>query len=223
MLYKFGYGEPLALTNYVWYIEGTKEKTLVDAGGSGDFFSKVRGVPVEYIQTLDAGLSKLGVSCSDIDLIILTHLHHDHVAQASRFSKARFLIQKEELQFAYKPHPVLASAYVQEFFKGLNFEVVDGDVKICDEISVIKTPGHSPAGQSVLIKTTQGIAIISGLCTTRENFKPPLPLPSGMSVIPPTTHMNVMDAYDSLVRIKQIADIVVPLHDSEYPQEKSIP
>ena len=211
--YRLNLGQPLALVNYVWYIEGTKEKILVDAGGSPDFFRKI-GIPLEEIQTLDSGLKKVGVEFGDIDLIILTHLHHDHVAQASQFQKAKFLVQKDEFEFSQRPHPAVASSYVHDFFDGLDFVILDGDAKISDGISVIKTPGHSKGGQSVGIQTGQGLVIISGLCTIRENFEPPISLARTYSVIVPTIHIDVLEAYDNLIRLKQLADKVLPLHDS---------
>lgn len=221
MTYRLNFGQQVNLVAYVWYIEGTKESILVEASGGIDYMTKVHGVPVQEIQTLDSGLSKLGLSFGDIDLVILTHLHFDHVAQAWRFPNARFLIQRSELEFAQNPHPSVTWAYCKEFFDGLNFEVINGDTKICEEVSVISSPGHTPGGQSVTIKTAQGIAIISGLCTIRDNFEPPslVTLP----VITPGIHTNALDAYDSVLRIKQMADIVVPLHDSEYLQKSSIP
>lgn len=222
MTYGLNFGRQLTMIDYVWYIEGAREKILVDGGGDVDYMSKQRGVqPVEEIQTLDSGLSKLGLSFGDIELVILTHLHWDHVAQASRFPNARFLIQRSELEFAQNPHPSVALSYRKEFFDGLNFEVIDGDAKISEEVSVISTPGHSPGGQSVTIKTAQGIAIIAGLCTIRDNFEPPslVTLP----VVIPGINTNALDAYDSVLRIKQMADIVVPLHDSESGQRSSIP
>ena len=215
--------EQLNTVNYVWYIEGTVRKVLVDAGGNIDYMTNVRGVPSEEIQTLDSGLSKLGLSFDDIDLIILTHLHHDHVAQARRFPKARFLVQKDELEFAQNPHPLCAGLYNREFFDRLNLEVIDGDAKISGGVSVIKTPGHTPGGQSICIKTGQGVAIVSGLCTIRENFEPPASLNITMPVIAPALHTNLFDAYDSVLRIKETADIIVTLHDPEYLQKSSIP
>ena len=214
--YLLNMGQPLALVNYVWYIEGPKERILIDAGGSAEYFRRF-GISVKEIQTLDSGLNRVGMSFSDIDLIILTHLHPDHIAQASRFPRAKFLIQKDELEFGRNPHPAFAPAYVKEFFERLNFVTVDGDTKIYDGLSVVKTPGHSPGGQSVCVETVKGTIIISGLCTIRENFEPPSPisyLMTVMSVIVPTIHINVLDAYDSLIKIKGIADIVLPLHDS---------
>ncbi len=212
-------GQQTTTVQYVWYIEGTKETILVDAGSNSEYAARL-GYQYKEIQTLDSGLDKLGLSLGDIDLVILTHLHYDHVAQASQFPKARFLVQRDELEFARSPHPVFALAYPKAFFDGLNFEVIDGDTRVCDEVSVLKTPGHTPGGQSVSIKTAQGIAIISGLCTIRENFEP---INKTTPVITPGIHTNPLDAYDSLLRIKEMADIVVPLHDPEYLQTAGVP
>ena len=213
------FGQQINTGQYVWYIQGTKETILVDAGSSSEYATKL-GYQYKEIQTLDSGLSKLGLSPGDIDLVIFTHLHYDHMAQASRLPRARFLVQRDELEFAQNPHPVFAIAYPKAFFAGLNFEVIDGDTRVCDEVSVLKTPGHTPGGQSVSIKTAQGIAIISGLCTIRENFEP---IDKTTPVIAPGIHTNPLDAYDSVLRIKEMADIVVSLHDPEYLQKTSIP
>lgn len=221
MTYLTNFNQQGIRAEYVWYIEGTREKILVDAGDNADFHARYVGTRPTEIQTLDQGLDKLGISFSDIDLIILTHLHFDHVAQASRFPKARVLIQRDELQFAQNPHPAAAWPYCKEFFDGLNFEVVRGDTKISDEVSVISTPGHTPGGQSVAIKTAQGLAIIAGLCTVRDNFEPP-PRET-LPVIAPGIHTNALEAYDSILRIKETADIVISLHDSEFVRRNSIP
>lgn len=223
MTYRMNFGQTISSIGYVWYIEGLKERILVDAGASAHYLSVVRGMPAQEIQTVDTGLRKMGLSFNDIDLVILTHLHNDHVAEARRFPRAKFLVQKSELEFAQRPHPSVAPSYNREFFEGIDFEVVNGDTKICEEISALFTPGHSPGGQSVSVKTAQGITIITGLCTIRENFNPPSPIEKSMPVITPGMHINVLDAYDSVVRIKEAADIIVPNHDPEFQQKSSIP
>jgi glyoxylase-like metal-dependent hydrolase (beta-lactamase superfamily II) len=223
MTYRFNFGEVITLIGYTWYVEGVREKILVDGGGSVEYLSKVRGIPAREIQPLDSGLSKLGISFDDIDLIIATQLHHDHIAQASRFPKAKVLVQRAELEFARKAHPLFASLYVREFFDRLNFEVIDGDAEISEGISLLSTPGHSPGGQSVSIKTAQGTAVIAGLCTISENFEPPSPIKEIMPVIAPGIHADALKAYDSLLRIKGIADIVIPLHEPEFRHKDSIP
>jgi glyoxylase-like metal-dependent hydrolase (beta-lactamase superfamily II) len=221
--YRLNFGVPFKQIVYIWFIEGPKEKILVDAGVSADYFITKRGLPARDIQSLDEGLRKIGLKKSDIDLVILTQLHHDHVAQASEFTKARFLIQKAELEFALNPHPTVAMQYPREFFENLNFEVIEGDESICDKVSVISTPGHTPGGQSVAVKTAKGTAIISGLCSTRENFEPPEPFNQTMSVFPYGVFVDLFKMYDNLLKIKRSADIVIPNHDQEYINGVKIP
>jgi N-acyl homoserine lactone hydrolase len=223
MTYRLNFGQPISSISYVWYIKGLKEKILVDAGASAEYFLTVRGMPAKKIQTLDSGLQKQGVGFDDIDLIILTHLHHDHVAEALRFPKAKFLVQKIELEFAQKPHPSVAAQYNRKFLEGINFEVISGDTKICDEISALYTPGHTPGGQSVSVKTTKGTAVITGLCTIRENYSPPPELEKNAPVITPGMHTNALEAYDSVIRIKEMADIIIPIHEAEFQQKSCIP
>jgi len=223
MTYRMNFGQTISNIGYAWYIEGLKEKVLIDAGVSVYYLTTVRGMQAREIQTVGSGLAKLGLSYADIDLIIFTHLHHDHVAEAKRFPKARFLVQKEELEFANKPHPSYAPSYHKEFFGGLNFEVLNGDTRICEELSVLFTPGHSPGGQSVSVKTAKGTAIIAALCTIRENFDPPAPIRESMPVITPGMHTNALEAYDSVLRIKEMADIVIPAHEPEFQSKSSIP
>lgn len=223
MTYRMNFGQTLRSIGYVWYIEGLKKKILIDAGASVYYLSVVRGMPAQEIQTLDSGLAKLGMSFADIDLIILTHLHHDHVAEAKRFPRATFLVQRRELEFAQNPHPSVAPMYNKEFFGDLHFEVLAGDTRICEEISVLFTPGHTPGGQSVSVKTAKGTVIITGLCSIRENFDPPFPMGKTMPVITPGMHTNAIEAYDSAVRIKEMADMIIPVHEPEFQQRDSIP
>ena len=221
--YRLNFGQTAMMVTYVWYIEGPKDKILIDAGVSTEYLSKNRGIPATDIQSLDSGLQKIGLAPDDIDLVIITHLHSDHVAQASKFTKARFLIQRDELEFALNPHPIVAGQYPSEFFKGLNFEIISGDAKICDEVSVLSTPGHTKGGQSVSVNTAQGSAIISGLCTCSENFDPPEPFRNTMPVYPFGIFINLLDMYDSLLRIKNTADLVIPNHDPKYLEQNHIP
>lgn len=223
LTYRLGFGEPFKQVVYAWYIEGPKEKMIVDTGISAEYLIQKRGFPARNIQSLESGLNSVGLSPDDIDLVILTHLHSDHVGQGCKFTKAKFIVQKDELEFAQNPHPTVAMQYLGELFDGLNFEVVEGDTPVCDEVSVISTPGHTPGGQSVTVKTAEGTAIISGLCTIRENFDPPGPFSKTMPVYPIGLFVDLFKMYDNLLKIKNAADIIIPNHDPEYVQRSHIP
>jgi hypothetical protein len=73
------------------------------------------------------------------------------------------------------------------------------------------------------VKTTKGTAVITGLCTIRENYSPPPELEKNAPVITPGMHTNALEAYDSVIRIKEMADIIIPIHEAEFQQKSCIP
>jgi len=222
MTYMANLGQPVCLVGYIWYVEDTK-KILVDSGGTVEQLTK-NGLPAYELQTLDSGLKKLGITVNDIDLIIQTHLHLDHVALASRFPNAHVIVQKRELDFARNPHPIWEGLYDRKLFENLNFEVIDGDLRISEDINILFTPGHSPGGQSVSVKTETGTAVITGLCSILDNYNPS-PLPDGKTIaaLAPTIHSDLFQAYDSIARIKELADMILPIHDPTFLSKESIP
>ena len=78
------------------------------------------------------------------------------------------------------------------------------------------TPGHSPAGQSVIVQTAEGPHVIVGMCTIAENFFPPEEvLKKGTyTVIPTGMHIDPIVCYDSMLAIKAIPEArILPFHD----------
>jgi len=221
--YRMNFGQLVDTAHYVWYIEGSEPKVVVDAGVTAEM-NLERGRTVEKnVQSLEEGFNKLGLKLGDISTVILTHLHWDHVALASEFPAARFVVQKAELDFASNPHPY-AKEFEKKLFEGLEFEVVEGDKEIIEGVKVMLTPGHTPGGQSVAVRTPKGTAIIAGLCSISENFYPPESANTrGLPIVPPGIHLDVLQAYDSILRIKQTADIIVPLHTTNFIGKDRIP
>jgi N-acyl homoserine lactone hydrolase len=224
MTYKMGFGQSLSIVSYIWYLESEeiKRNILVDAGSSAARYRQ-RGFEAQEIQSVEDGLNKVGLGLSDIDMIIVTHLHHDHIECAKEFDKAEFVVQKMELESALNPHPALADPYIKELFEGLRFETANGDTYIEEGIELLLTPGHTLGGQSVAIETKKGKAIITGLCCVNENFNPPPEVRDRLTVIPCGIHGDALKAYDSLLRISKAADIVIPLHEATFIDVDKIP
>ena len=76
----------------------------------------------------------------------------------------------------------------------------------------------------MLINTRKGTAIITGLCCTMDNFELPVELKDkGYEVITLGLHINAEEAYNSLLKIKKMADIIVPLYDPTARKKDTIP
>jgi len=224
MTYFFGDLERIDSAIVFWYIEGGDKVVLVDTGISEPELKKYSfGMPYEELQSFEEALSKFGLKPDDIDIIIQTHLHFDHCANTRKCRNAKVYVQLEELKFAYSPHALFAGSYPLEFLKDIDFRTVEGDREILPGIRVVLTPGHTPGCQSVLIETEKGVSAISGFCSIRENFFPPERIRGRWPVMAPGVSVNSLQAFDSALKLKSMADIIIPSHDIEMACKEELP
>ena len=213
--YRWNIGKKVKSACYVWYLEGSDPVTLVDAGAQGEHFNPE--FPMTTRVSFEEGLDSLGLRAEDVGTIIVTHLHFDHVALADRYPNAEFVVQKRELEFARNPHVFNAVDYNKKYFEGLKFKVVDGDAEPAPGITLLLTPGHSPGGQSVQVETRGGKAIITGFCSQMSTFtQTEFMKERGLEVAACGLHTDCREAYDSALRVKELADIIIPLHDPAF-------
>ena len=216
-------------TVYVWYIEGPKQNVVVDAGMTADMLKKAN-VPglspgAIHIQTLEEGLGKYGLEPKDIDLVIMTHLHVDHIPLAPKYTRAKFLVQQVELDYHRNPPPppVDPRPCPKEFLDNLKWEVVNGDYTVEDGLRVMLTPGHTPGGQSVMVDTTAGPAIVDALCTTDLNWNVPENLAGKMMLLCPGLNTSAFQAYESMMRMKSMNATILPGHEPRFSWINSFP
>ena len=125
MTYLTNFGKTLTAACYVWLINGTGHRVLVDAGSTAEKLVQREKRPEQAhaIQSIEEGLAEFGLTPEMIDIVILTHLHWDHVQLAKRYENAVFLVQESELFFARDPHPIFAGFYQKSLFDSLNFQI----------------------------------------------------------------------------------------------------
>jgi N-acyl homoserine lactone hydrolase len=228
MTYQFDYGKPYVIPIYCWYLEGSDKKILVDTGEMGPLQSKEREEAIGgKIHTFEEGLKQWNLKPEDIDIVIHTHLHNDHCENDYKCVNATFYIHEEELERIHNQHPLdfrYMEDCIMDIEKNGQITVVTGDREIVPGIEVIHTPAHSDGGLTVLINTSQGKAAITGFCVIMENFFPPIQITAlEMEVIPPGTHVNAYDAYDIVLKVKNMADILLPLHEPKFASVDTIP
>jgi len=221
--YRMNYGQKIRVPTLMWYLEGGDQRILVDSGASLEFAEQIMGVEAEGIMTFEEALDHVGVTPDDIDMVIQTHLHRDHCVHTSRCKNAKVVVQEKELMFALSPHPVVAGLYHRPLLKDLNFRIVNGYCEIVPGIELIPAPGHTPGVQAVCVRTDQGKAIISGFCCVKENFQPPEDVREICPVLAPGLHNDALEAFESVLRIKGSADIIIPQHDPQFLTVDCIP
>lgn len=172
------------------------------------------------IYTFEDGLARYGLRPEDIDIVIHTHLHTDHCENDYKCINARFYVHRKELDHVHEPHPLdfrYLEDYVEDVEEAGQVVAVDGDFEVVPGIRMMHTPAHTPGGMTVLVDTAGGLAAITGFCVINENFNPPPEiLGMEMEVIPPGTSVNTYRAYDILLKVKKMADILIPLHEPAF-------
>ena len=226
MMYLMERGVMIHIPVVSFYIKGGDKRILVDTGASAEIISKYHSAPVRDVQSFEAALDKHGLKPDDIDVVIQTHLHFDHCGNTSKCRRATVIVQEAELRFALNPHPVCSVPYGSALLQGLRFQQVRGDTEIFDGIRLLSTPGHTPGGQSVAIETEKGIAIIAGFCSISETFNvspEARALMPGLLVYAPGIHTDAIVGFESAVKVKGLADILIPPHALELKDIKSFP
>ncbi len=229
MTYQHDYGKEYTIPIYSWLLEGGEKNILIDTGLMGVIQSEAREKAIGgKIYTFEEGLAQWGLTPKDIDIVIHTHLHNDHCENDFKCVNAVIYAHELEFETAYNPHP-LDFRYMVEYIEevdqaGQMVHLKDAEKEIVPGIRVVHTPAHTKGGYTVLIETEKGTAAISGFCVIMENFFPPKQiLAMEMEAIPPGTNIDPYLAYDQILRVKKMADIILPLHEPRFASVKTIP
>ncbi len=228
MTYQYGNGEQYTIPIYCWYIEGGDRKILVDTGEMSPIQSDDREKSIGgKIYTFEEGLALWNMEPKDIDIVIHTHLHNDHCENDFKCVNAEIYVHEKELERVHDPHPLdyrYLEDYIEDAEENGQIKTLSRDTEVVPGIKVIHTPAHTEGGLTVLIETGDGKAAITGFCVINENFYPPIEIKAmEMEVIPPGTHVNVYDSYNIMLKVKDMAEILLPLHEPEFASVNTIP
>jgi glyoxylase-like metal-dependent hydrolase (beta-lactamase superfamily II) len=139
---------------------------LIDAGIGDKGDEKFREIyAVDRARNLDHALAEAGVGPEDIDLVLATHLHWDHVGGFTtrtadgrvgpRFPRARYVVRRGEWEAATHPHERNRGSYHAEDFVPLAdagvLELVDADQTIMPGVRVQRTGGHTADHQIIWV------------------------------------------------------------------------
>lgn len=209
MTYQQGYGKRIWLPIWAFLVQGHGHNILVDTGLDENELFPPAGFTEETGLTPESLVDCLkheGLSVEDIDIAINTHLHDDHCGNNALLVNAQFYAHPEEVLFCKAPHP-LDHRYDDYFIEDTQFiDAVDGQ-QIVPGVSVLFSPGHTVGCLSVRVATRQGDAIITGFCCNNENF------PDNGPAVCPGVHLNAVDAWESIQRIKASGAIILPMHE----------
>jgi glyoxylase-like metal-dependent hydrolase (beta-lactamase superfamily II) len=136
--------------------------TLVDAGIGPAHSLAADWAPVPG--HLPDEVAAAGIKAADVEAIVLTHLHTDHIGWAvpadSPFTNARVIVQRADAE-AYAAVPQ-EETLLRPLREQGRLQIVDGDTRLGPGVAIVSTPGHTPGHQSVLVEDDDESVLVTG-------------------------------------------------------------
>ena len=149
---------------------------IIDAGCGDKMDAKSAQIyKLDRRYHLDHALVEAGVGPADIDIVLASHLHFDHVggftaldkngALVPRFPRARYIAHRAEWHDATHPHERNRASYLQENFVPLKdagvLTLVDDEAEILPGVRYRRSGGHTAHHQVVTIESGGRTAVFT--------------------------------------------------------------
>jgi N-acyl homoserine lactone hydrolase len=187
----------------VTLIEGTDaagqpRRILVDTGSSG------------RVGALVDALASRGLAPTDIDAVVLTHAHWDHIQILDPFSHAPFHMHPAELDYIKDPHAGdhATPRWTKAILDRYDVREVTGGTELMPGVSIVEAPGHSAGTIAVAAETADGIAVVTG-----DSIQSAEVARHGRNAL---VFWNEEQANNSVKRLVELADVIHPGHDLSF-------
>jgi N-acyl homoserine lactone hydrolase len=212
----------------VLFETGNNDKVITDPTYWGPLAAMLGDASRSPDVAIDTQLAKIGVKPSDINYIILGHMHLDHAGNVGKFPTATIVYQRDEIVNAFWPKPGFGCCYITTDFAQLRNDVgqnvpnkqnvieLNGDLDLFGDGSIYihRAVSHTPGSQIAVIRLpkTGPVVLTSDLCYLMENLQKDI-LPTATLAYDPA---GMISGYQYIKHLMSVegADVIFA-HDAE--------
>jgi 4-pyridoxolactonase len=216
IFWNIGPSGPYRFPVYSVLVEHRDGLFLFDTGMDGNLAKNLtRGAAEPAMQTerqtLAGQLDLIGKKPSDINVVMNSHYHFDHVGGNKLCTCATTICHKHELEAFANPHPAAeAPGYLDGSFLEAHgnykpkLEIVTGDQEVAKGITLFETPGHTAGHYSLMVELfgRRPMIFTGDACYAKRSIE---------TMAVPSLHVDPKAAYSSLERLRDLAQ----KHDAE--------
>lgn len=121
---------------------------------------------------LGRALGRFGLTAADVDLVIATHSHHDHLASLAPFAGKALILGEGEIAYARQVYGETQTDAHLGRMETVTESPAASVLPVAPGVTVVATPGHTPGHISVLVETgDERIAIAGDTTMTRSEYE----------------------------------------------------
>jgi N-acyl homoserine lactone hydrolase len=110
-------------------------------------------------RSIEDALAETSLTPGDVDVVLNCHLHADHAGGNRSFRGTPILVRAAELEAAREPDYSVPEAL--DLDEG-SYQLIEGVHEVVPGIRSLRTPGHSPGHQAVVVDTADGPIVLAG-------------------------------------------------------------
>jgi N-acyl homoserine lactone hydrolase len=178
--------------------DGTTKRMLVDTAHVG------------RRQLLVDALARRGLTTQDIDFVLCSHAHWDHMQNNDLFTNASLLIHPAERRYAHTPavDDWATPSWTGYLLEQLPIIEVGDGYEVFPGVTVVDMGGHTAGTIGAAIETDRGLAMATSDAIHIAS--------AAVNEVNPLVFWDERSASDTIRRIKKEADVIYPGHDSPF-------
>jgi len=165
----------LQMDCYFWLIRSGLGVTLVDCGwersaGLHGIAPRYRNIDVDETDPVEL-LARVGVAPGDVDRVIVSHMHFDHVGNLDLFPDATVVMGRAEYNCWTGPrvnqpvpeHPVMSRDVraIEDHRRRGRLQLVEGSEEVVPGVVVQSVGGHTPGQLLVEVASATGTVVLA--------------------------------------------------------------